>query len=216
MPHDPTHGHDPAPATSASPHGAASGASIALERALRELLVEKGVFDEDAIRAEIELTESRTPLLGARVVARAWTDPVYRDWLLRDAKAAIQELLGIDLELTPELVVVENTPTLHHVVCCTLCSCYPRAVIGVPPAWYKSAEYRSRIVVEPREVLLEFGLRLPPDTVIRVVDSTADIRYLVMPMRPEGTETMSEAELAALVGRDSLIGVAQARASDRR
>lgn len=215
MPHDPTHRHDPVPTDCASPHGAASAASVALERALRELLVEKGLFDENAIRAEIELTESRTPLLGARVVARAWSDPVYRDWLLRDAKAAIQALLGIDLELTPDLVVVENTPSLHNVICCTLCSCYPRAVIGVPPAWYKSAEYRSRIVVEPREVLLEFGLRLPADTTIRVVDSTADVRYLVLPMRPPGTETTSEAELASLVGRDALIGVAQAREPDR-
>ena len=118
--------------------------------------------------------------------------------------------------LTPELAVVENTPRLHHVICCTLCSCYPRAVIGVPPAWYKSAEYRSRIVSEPREVLREFGLDLPPDTSIRVVDSTADIRYLVLPMRPEGTDALSEDALAALVGRDSLIGVARAGAPLKR
>ena len=216
MPHERTHRHDVVHVQPADAHGAASEESLALERALRELLIARGVFDDDAIRREIELTESRTPLLGARVVARAWTDPGYKAWLLRDAKAAIEHLLAIDLALTPELAVVENTPRLHHVICCTLCSCYPRAVIGVPPAWYKSAEYRSRIVSEPREVLREFGLDLPPDTSIRVVDSTADIRYLVLPMRPEGTDALSEDALAALVGRDSLIGVARAGAPLKR
>lgn len=203
------HHHDHAQDAHA-PIGESHGArpdSLLLERALRELLIEKNVFTAADIQRQIELTESRNPELGARVVARAWTDPQYKAWLLTNAKAAIESLLGIDLNLTPDLVVVENTPKLHHVICCTLCSCYPRAVLGIPPAWYKSPEYRSRVVIEPRSVLAEFGTALPDDVEIHVVDSTADTRYMVLPLRPRHTERMSEPELVALVTRDSMIGV---------
>ena len=199
------HGHDPhAPVNEA--HGVRPE-SAALERALRELLIEKNVFTAADIQRQIELTESRKPELGAQVVAHAWADPRYKAWLLKDAKAAIESFLGIDLDLTPELVVVENTRMRHHVICCTLCSCYPRAVLGIPPAWYKSPEYRARVVIEPRAVLAEFGTVLADDVEIRVVDSTADMRYMVLPLRPRGTERLSEAELAAGVTRDSMIGV---------
>jgi nitrile hydratase len=202
---DHAHDHDPhAPVGEA--HGV-SEESVLLERALRELLIEKNVFSADDLRRQIELTESRTPELGAKVVARAWCDPQYRVRLLADAKPAIESLLGIDLNLTPELTVVENTAARHHVICCTLCSCYPRAVLGIPPAWYKSFEYRARVVREPREVLAEFGTELPADVEIRVVDSTADMRYIVLPVRPPNTEHLSEPELVALITRDSMIGV---------
>ena len=206
-PHGHAHGdaHDPhAPVNEA--HGVRED-SVLLERALRELLIEKKIVTADDLRRQIELTESRTPELGAKVVARAWTDPQYKARLLADARPAIEGLLGIDLNLTPELTVVENTAARHHVICCTLCSCYPRAVLGIPPAWYKSPEYRARVVREPRAVLAEFGTRVADDVEIRVVDSTADMRYIVLPLRPAGTERMSEAELIALVTRDSMIGV---------
>jgi nitrile hydratase len=208
-----THGahpdHDPhAPIED---QGAERPASRLLERALRELLIEKGVFSAEALRRQIELTESRTPDNGARLAARAWVDPEFKARLLADAKPAIAGFLGIDLEHTPALMVVENTDRRHHVICCTLCSCYPRAVLGIPPAWYKSREYRSRIVAEPRAVLAEFGTVLPDDVEIRVVDSTADLRYIVLPRRPRGSEGLDEAALAKLVTRDSLIGVALAR-----
>ena len=208
--HDHTHhdhgdAHDPhAPVNEA--HGVSEESTL-LERALRELLIEKNVFSADDLRRQIELTESRTPELGARVVARAWTDPQYKARLLAEPKAAIESLLGIDLNLTPELTVVENTAARHHVICCTLCSCYPRAVLGIPPAWYKSPEYRARVVREPRAVLGEFGTRVPDDVEIRVVDSTADMRYIVLPLRPAGTERMNEDELVTLITRDSMIGV---------
>jgi hypothetical protein len=199
------HGHDPhAPVNEA--HGVRPE-SARLERALRELLIEKNVFTAADLQRQIELTESRNPELGAKVVAHAWIDPQYKTRLLQDAKPAIEDFLGIDLNLTPELTVVENTPARHHVICCTLCSCYPRAVLGIPPAWYKSPEYRARMVSEPRAVLAEFGTRLPDDVEIRVVDSTADMRYMVLPLRPRHTEHMNEAELVALVSRDSMIGV---------
>ena len=208
--HDHTHhdhgdAHDPhVPVNEA--HGVSEESAL-LERALRELLIEKNVFGADDLRRQIELTESRTPELGARVVARAWTDPQYKARLLAEPKAAIESLLGIDLNLTPELTVVENTAVRHHVICCTLCSCYPRAVLGIPPAWYKSPEYRARVVREPRAVLGEFGTSVPDDVEIRVVDSTADMRYIVLPLRPAGTERMNEDELVTLITRDSMIGV---------
>jgi nitrile hydratase alpha subunit len=203
--HDHGRGHAPhAPVNEA--HGVRPDSAL-LERALRELLIEKNVVSASDIQRQIELTESRKPELGAKVVAHAWADPNYKAWLLTDAKAAIESFLGIDLNLTPELVVVENTRERHHVICCTLCSCYPRAVLGIPPAWYKSPEYRSRVVIEPRAVLAEFGTALPDDVEIRVVDSTADTRYMVLPLRPRHTERMSEPELAALVTRDAMIGV---------
>ena len=151
-----------------------------------------------------------TPANGARVVARAWADPAFRERLLKDANSACAEL-GYPLPTT-HLIALENTQKVHHVVVCTLCSCYPRELLGMPPAWYKSRAYRARIVREPRAVLDEFGLSLPDDAELRVRDSTADLRYLVVPRRPEGTAGMSEDELVALITRDSMIGVAQARA----
>ena len=177
------------------------------EQALRELLIEKGVFSAGQLRRQIEITDSRVPELGAKVVARAWVDADFKARLLADAKTTISQFLGIDLSGTPDLVVVENTASHHHVICCTLCSCYPRAVLGVPPAWYKSREYRSRVVFEPRKVLAEFGTELPADVAISVVDSNADMRYIVLPLRPKGTDHLSEDALAALVTRDSMIGV---------
>ena len=157
--------------------------------------------------------DARTPALGAKVVARAWVDPAFKARLLANAKAAVAEL-GIDIGSLSTLVAIENTERMHNVVVCTLCSCYPRALLGLPPDWYKSLHYRSRAVVDPRGVLKEFGLELSPDIEVRVYDSTADMRYLVIPARPSGTEQMSEENLARLVTRDSMIGVARARTPD--
>jgi nitrile hydratase len=150
--------------------------------------------------------DDRSPALGAKVIARAWVNPAFKARLLADARSAILEL-GIDFRQEAALVAVENTAKVHHVVVCTLCSCYPRGLLGYPPDWYKSLNYRSRVVVEPRSVLREFGLELPTDVEVRVLDSTADMRYLVIPVRPAGTEGMSEEELGDLVTRDSMIGV---------
>lgn len=180
-----------------------------LEIAVRELLIEKGILSAEEVRRAIEAMDARTPAQGARIVARAWTDPAYKARLMADSRAAVQEL-GIDPGLY-KLVVVENTEDLHNLVVCTLCSCYPRAILGLPPDWYKSRAYRSRAVREPRRVLAEFGTPIPDDVELRVHDSTADMRYLVLPRRPEGTEGWDEARLAALVGRDAMIGVAPAR-----
>ena len=174
--------------------------------AMRELLIEKGVFTADEERREIEAMEARSPADGARVVARAWTDPGYKARLLADGSAAAREL-GIDIGPT-RLVVVENTAEVHNVIVCTLCSCYPRMLLGLPPAWYKSANYRQRVVREPRAVLAEFGTTIADGVEVRVHDSTADMRYLVVPLRPAGAEGWSEARLAALVTRDSMVGVA--------
>ena len=180
-----------------------------LEQALRELLIEKGVVSADDVRAAIEDMEGRSPADGARFVAKFWSDPQFRALALADGMAACTQL-GIDVSVSNKIVILENTPKLHHVVVCTLCSCYPRAVLGRPPGWYKSREYRSRTVSEPRAVLKEFGTELPADVEIKVVDSTADCRFLVIPVRPKGTERLSEAQLAALVTRDSMIGVSVA------
>lgn len=197
-----------------SDHGrAASFDYLVLERAVRELLIEKGIFTADDWRRQIELMDSRNPAVGARLVARAWVDPAFKARLLADAKSAAAEL-GIDTSNAPEVMVVENTPTRHHVIVCTLCSCYPKAILGIPPAWYKSDAYRARAVKDPRGVLAEFGTELPPEVEIRVMDSTADLRYLVLPMRPTGTDSLSEGELARLVTRDSMIGVTAARAPE--
>ena len=176
----------------------------AMEGAVRELLIEKGIVTADEVRATIEAMDARSPALGARVVARAWTDPAYKARLLADGTAACQEL-GIDMGPT-RLVVVENEEKVHNVVVCTLCSCYPWPVLGVPPVWYKSAEYRARVVRDPRGVLAEFGVTLGDEIEIRVWDSTAEIRYLVIPQRPSGTEGLSEEALAGLVTRDSMVG----------
>jgi nitrile hydratase subunit alpha len=183
-------------------------------KALESLLVEKGMVDPAAIDATVDLYEHKVgPRNGARVVARAWVDPAYRKRLLNEATgtAAIAEL-GYSGAQGEYMVVLENTPKVHNLVVCTLCSCYPWPTLGLPPAWYKSAPYRSRAVIDPRGVLEEFGLELPDDVDIRVWDSTAEIRYLVLPERPAGTERMSEEELAALVTRDSMVGVAKVRA----
>ena len=176
-----------------------------LEIAVRELLVEKGVVSNDDIRRAIEKMDERGPHLGAKVVARAWTDPAFKARLLADGTEACEEI-GVSIKPV-QLVVVENTEDVHNMIVCTLCSCYPRFLLGIPPLWYKSREYRSRAVREPRAVLAEFGTDMPAATEVRVHDSTADMRYLVLPKRPAGTEGMTEAELAGLVTRDSMIGV---------
>jgi nitrile hydratase len=200
---DHAHDHPHAPITDADEPAAA-----ARVRALEELLLEKDVIAKEDVRARIDWLVSRSPADGAQLVARAWVDDDFRQHLLADAREAALEL-GLDPGPSPVVVALENTETVHHVVVCTLCSCYPRALLGPPPDWYKSLPYRSRAVSDPRGVLAEFGVELEDGIEVRVVDSTADIRYLVVPRRPPGTEAMSEDELAALVTRDSMIGVAQ-------
>ncbi len=195
-----SHGHD---------HEAVSGGPTsplaARVRAMEALLVEKGVVTEAEIQDNVAYMDSRSPANGARLVARAWTDEAFKAKLLSDGKAAAIEF-GIDAVASPDLVVVENTPEVHNLIVCTLCSCYPRNVLGRPPDWYKSFEYRSRAVSEPRAVMREFGFVPPEGTRVAVHDSTADVRYMVLPMRPPGTEGMDEGELAGLVTRDSLVG----------
>lgn len=179
--------------------------------ALESLLVEKGLVDPAALDALIDTYEHKVgPRNGARVVARAWVDPEFKQRLLTDATAAIAEL-GYSGRQGEHMVAVENTPAQHNLVVCTLCSCYPWSVLGLPPVWYKSAPYRSRAVIDPRGVLREFGLELSDDVEVRVFDSTAELRYLVIPERPAGTEQMSESQLAELVTRDSMIGVAKVK-----
>jgi nitrile hydratase len=178
--------------------------------AIRDLLLAKGVVSNSEIQAQVEYMDARSPANGARLVARAWVDPAFKQRLLSNPKAACAEL-GIDATALTELVVLENTEQVHNLVVCTLCSCYPRMVLGRPPDWYKSFAYRSRAVVEPRAVMREFGTTLPDGVEVRVFDSSADIRYLVLPMRPAATEGLSEEELAELVTRDSLIGVTLAK-----
>jgi len=203
MPHDAEH-HDHAGGGQEPPP------DIALRvKALESLLVEKGLVDPAALDAIVETYAQEVgPRNGARVVARAWTDPAYRARLMADASAAIAEL-GYTGRQGEHMAAVENTEKAHNLVVCTLCSCYPWPVLGLPPVWYKSAPYRSRAVIDPRGVLAEFGVTLAVDVEIRVWDSTAEVRYLVIPERPAGTEGMGEAELAALVSRDSMIGVAK-------
>src|SRR5918993_5412218 len=178
-------------------------------RALESILVEKGYVDPAAIDVLVETYETKVgPRNGAKVVAKAWADPSYRDWLRKDATAAIASL-GFTGRQGEHMVAVENTPQEHNMVVCTLCSCYPWPVLGLPPVWYKSAPYRSRAVIDPRGVLKEFGTELAEDVEVRVWDSTAELRYLVLPERPPGTETMTEEQLAALVTRDAMVGVAK-------
>ena len=174
-------------------------------RRLEDRLIEAGLTSDDELDAIIARVVSGSPANGARVVARAWSDPAYRERLLADATAAIGEL-GYTGSQGEHMVAVENTPSVRNLVVCTLCSCYPWPVLGLPPVWYKSAPYRSRAVIDPRGVLAEFGSAPPPDVEVRVWDSTAEVRYLVIPERPAGTEGLSEAELAALVTRDGMIG----------
>jgi len=201
MSHDHDHDH---------PHEAISNAGeppvAARVRALEELLLERGVLECEEIRARVDWLVSRTSADGARLVARAWVDDGFKERLLADAREAALEL-DLDPGPSPVVIALENTETLHHMVVCTLCSCYPKSLLGPPPDWYKSLPYRSRAVSDPREVLREFGLTLESDVELRVVDSTADIRYLVVPRRPAGTKSLDEDALAALVTRDSMIGV---------
>ena len=177
--------------------------------AIRDLLVEKGVITEKDIQCQIEYQEARTPANGAKLVARAWTDAAFKARLIADPKAACAEM-AIDATAINEFVVLENSEKVRHMVVCTLCSCYPRPILGRPPDWYKSFNYRQRSVADPRGVMREFGLELADDVEVRVHDSTADIRYIVLPLRPAGTESLSVAELEKLVTRDSMIGVMDA------
>jgi len=217
--HDPEHDHDEHEHGHGTGHGhhhgpfqkdhhtGPAGAYELLEEAIRSLLIEKGVLTAQEIAAQVDLMDSRTPALGAKVVARAWVDAGFKRRLLKDTRAALSEL-GIDIGTLAEFATVENTPKVHNVIVCTLCSCYPKMLLGVPPAWYKSLAYRSRTVVDPRGVLADFGVELPKDVEVRVHDSTADLRYIVLPMQPKGTRGWTEAELARLVTRDSMIGTA--------
>ena len=198
MSHDETHHHD---------HEMSELSETALRvRALESLLVEKGYVDQAALDELIDTYQNRVgPQNGAMVVAKAWSDPEFRKWLLYDATAAIASL-GFTGRQGEHMVAVENTPKEHNMVVCTLCSCYPWPVLGLPPVWYKSAPYRSRAVIDPRGVLEEFGVSIDDDVEVRVWDSTSEVRYLVIPMRPTGSENMGEDELAGLVTRDSMIG----------
>ena len=211
MSHDHDHDHD----HDHEPIGHHDEPAVATRvRELESVLVEKGVITREELRKRIDWLVSRNPADGARLVARAWVDPEFKARLLADAREAALEV-GLDSGPSPVVVALENTEDVHHMVVCTLCSCYPKALLGPPPDWYKSMPYRSRAVSDPRGVLREFGVELPEDVEVRVVDSTADVRYLVIPRRPPGTEDLAESELAALVTRDSMIGVAQAREPTR-
>jgi nitrile hydratase len=200
--HDHPHDHHP----HAEVADAAPGYYEIMETAVRELLMEKKLISPGEIRRQIEVLDSRTPALGAKVVARAWVDPAFRTRLLADGRAACEEF-GISFYDDTLLIVLENTDKVHNLIVCTLCSCYPRPVLGLPPDWYKAKPYRARAVKEPRKVLAEFGTEIPEDVEIRVSDSTAIVRYLVLPQRPAGTEEFTEEQLAALVSRDAMIGV---------
>jgi nitrile hydratase len=203
--HPHTHDHDHAG------QDAPSQAALRV-KALESLMVEKGLVDPAALDAIVEYYEHKVgPRNGARVVARAWVDPAYKARLLADATAAIAELGYSGLQ-GEHMVAVENTPEVHNLVVCTLCSCYPWPTLGLPPAWYKSAGYRSRAIIDPRGVMREFGLEVPEDTEVRVWDSTSEVRYLVLPERPAGTDSMTQEQLAALVTRDSMIGTARVAA----
>jgi nitrile hydratase alpha subunit len=202
--HDHDHAHPHAEISEGRP-----GYYDIMETAVRELLIEKKLIRADEIRRQLEVLDSRTPALGAKVVARAWTDAAFRARLLANGRAACEEL-GISFYDDTQLIVIENTDKVHNLIVCTLCSCYPRPVLGLPPDWYKAKPYRARAVVEPRAVLAEFGTIIPDDVDVRVHDSTAMVRYLVLPKRPAGTEHFSEEELAALVTRDTMIGVVPA------
>jgi nitrile hydratase len=204
MPHD-HHDHDHAAHPEPQPDDLVHSYHQILGIALKELLIEKGVVAPDELRLMLEKRETTSPANGAQVVARAWMDPAYKARLLDDGNAAVAEL-GFPMHTT-NLVALENTDTVHNAVVCTLCSCYPRELLGLPPSWYKSRSYRARMVREPRAVLAEFGTVLPDHVEVRVHDSTADMRYLVVPRRPEGTENLSEEELSRLVTRDAMIGV---------
>ena len=194
-------------------HGSELSETELRVRAIETILTEKGYVDPAALDRLIETYETKVgPRNGARVVARAWSNPEYREWLRQDATGAIAAM-GFAGRQSEHMIALENTPKIHNTVVCTLCSCYPWAVLGLPPVWYKSAPYRSRAVADPRGVLREFGVELPDQTEIRVWDSTAEVRYLVVPMRPAGTEGWSEERLAALVTRDAMIGTGLPKSS---
>ena len=208
LPHGHEHQHD-------HDHQAVPSDPALRVKALESLLVEKGLVDRAALDALVDTYENKIgPRNGARVVARAWVDPAYKTRLLADANDAIAEF-GYVSKQGDRMLVVENTPKVHNVIVCTLCSCYPWPVLGLPPAWYKSAPYRSRVVIDPRGVLREFGLELAEDVEVRVWDSTAELRYLVLPERPAGTENLTEEQLAALVTRDAMVGVAKVAPLER-
>jgi len=176
-----------------------------MTEAVEQLLIDKGIFSADEMRRTLELIDSKSPANGAKMIARAWLDPGFKLRMLEDVNAAAKEL---DIDAGPiPILAIENTHTLHNAIVCTLCSCYPKHFIGLPPDWYKSRNYRSRMISEPRAVLAEFGTMLPDDVEVRVHDSTADVRYMILPMRPKGTEDMDEEALTALVTRDCMIGV---------
>ena len=209
---DHAHHHDHAHDSAHGPHPTREDDDVALSYgeakflALKGMLIEKGVLTADDIRRQHEINDLLTPHQGARMVAKAWVDPAFKVRMLKDAKAAAIEL-GIEVT-EAELMAIENTPTCHNIIVCTLCSCYPRSLLGEPPPWYVSKAYRSRAVREPRRVLREFGLDFPDQVEIRVHDSNADLRYVILPMRPQGTDALSETELADLVSRDCLVGMA--------
>lgn len=211
--HDHDHFHHEGMSPSGHPYRSDNDEALSywqtMEIAVREILIEKGLTTPAEIAAQIEEMDARSPANGAAVVARAWSDPDFKARLLEDASAASAEM-GFDIGGL-KLIAVENTADTHNMIVCTLCSCYPRNLLGLPPDWYKTRAYRSRAVKEPRNVLEEFGVTLPDDTKIRVHDSTADMRYIVLPARPDGTEGMSEADLAQLVTRDSMIGTGLAK-----
>ena len=204
-PHAPQKDHDSGPA---DPHEV-------LEQALRELLIEKGVLTAAEINTQVDFMDTRSPALGAKVVARAWTDPKFKKRLLGDTRGALKEM-DIDIGTLADFRTVENTPETHNVIVCTLCSCYPKLLLGIPPAWYKSTAYRCRVVVDPRGVLKEFGVEVPGSVEVRVHDSTADLRYIVLPMQPSGTDGWSEKKLASIVTRDTMIGTAIPKTTEKK
>jgi len=208
--HDHSDGHDPHAPQADHDAGPATPYEV-LERAMRTLLEEKGVVSSAELQASIDIMDTRTPALGAQVVARAWTDAAFKAELLSDTRQALAKF-EVDIGHVAEFYTIENTPDVHNVVVCTLCSCYPKMLLGIPPAWYKSLAYRSRVVRDPRGVLAEFGVEISNDREVRVHDSTADLRYIVLPMRPEGTDGWTEDQLAATVTRDCMIGTALPRA----
>ena len=207
--HEDDHDHAPVAKDEAPPSYYAM-----LEIAVRELLIEKGLISADEHRRQLEILDSRSPALGAKVVARAWVDPAFKQRLLEDVSAACEEL-GVSMYGHTKLIVHENTDAVHNMVVCTLCSCYPRPVLGLPPDWYKNKQYRARAVKEPRAVLAEFGTHIPDEVEVRVHDSNANMRYLILPQRPPGTEAFSEQQLAELVTRDAMIGVTRVNSATR-
>jgi nitrile hydratase len=202
--HDHDHDHDDHAPVNEHDNGPPSDYEI-MSRAMQELLEQKGIITAAQVTKRMELFDEEFPYRGAQVVARAWVDPAFKQRLLADGRAACAEM-GTLLE-AERVIAVENTPEVHNVIVCTLCSCYPRALLGMPPTWYKSRNYRSRVVFEPRAVLKEFGTELPDSVTVRVHDSNADMRYLVVPMRPAGTDGWNEEKLAGLISRDMLVGV---------